>query len=172
MNTGLLILERMIIESLSKKEKNIMELIHDTNLDQRILLNLLPSMILKKYLNYNRGQYSLNKENALLWKDTINSKENVKEEVKELFSTLVNQYFKEEIPEQGGHQQLKVQKVNLTKDELTTLKSHLLSIENFISDVRRRRLSKPTGEKTFEQKVLIMGYAPYDDLTRELLANV
>jgi hypothetical protein len=39
MNEGLLIIERMIIESLSRKEKNIFELSSDTTIDQSLLLN-------------------------------------------------------------------------------------------------------------------------------------
>ena len=93
MNDGLLIIERIIVESLSKKERNLQEIIIDTNLEHSLLLNILPNLIMKNIVRYNRGIYSLDKENCFQWLNEVNKDDHVKEEAKELFISLVNQYF-------------------------------------------------------------------------------
>ena len=73
MNDGLLIIERIIIESLSKKERNIEEIILDTNLEHSLLLNVLPNLLMKNMIRYTRGIYSIEKDNCFQFK-SINSK--------------------------------------------------------------------------------------------------
>ena len=97
MKDGLLIIERIIIESLSKKERNMQEIVHDTNLDQALLLNVLPNLLMKNMVRYTRGTYSIEKENCFQWLKEINETDNIKEEAKELFISLVNQYFKKDL---------------------------------------------------------------------------
>ena len=50
MNDGLLIIERIIIESISKKEKNLQEIMSDTNLNHSLLLNVLPNLLMKNMI--------------------------------------------------------------------------------------------------------------------------
>jgi hypothetical protein len=173
MKDGLLILERIIIESISKKEKNIQELVIDTNLEQAILLNILPNLLMKNILKYNRGSYSIEKETSMQWLKGINRQDNVKEEAKELFTSLVNQYFKQDnttlVPKLSS---LKIQKVWLTQDEEKVLNMHMLSLENFFQTVKSSRKANPIREKTFEQKVVIWGASQYSSLVHGVLETV
>jgi len=169
MKDGLLLVERIIIESLAKKEKNVFELEIDTNLDQALLLNILPNLLMKNLVRYQRGIYSIDKEKSLLWLDTINERENIKEEVKELFTSLVNEYFKDDLKKSS---ELKVQKIWLTRDEELILKGHLNTLESFFSSVRESRKSRPQKEKTAEQKVVVWGLSNYQDIVQGVLEAV
>ena len=98
MKNGLLVIERMVLESLSKKNRNLEELANDTGLDHGLLKNILPAFLMNNLVNYQRGIYKLN--NDEMRKERIksyNAKENIKEEVKELFTSMVNKYFREDL---------------------------------------------------------------------------
>lgn len=173
MKDGLLIIERIIIESLSKKERNLQEIIHDTSLDHSLLLNILPNLLMKNMIRYNRGTYSIEKQNCLQWLGEVNRGENVKEEAKELFISLVNQYFRKDIEQKNLRSpQLKIQKVWLTPDEEMVLRSHMATLEGFFSGVKASRKVKPQREKTCEQRVVIWGLSQYSDLVDGVLRAV
>lgn len=174
MKDGLLIIERIIVESLSKKERNLQEIILDTNLEHSLLLNVLPNLLMKNMIRYTRGTYSIEKENCFQWLNKINQADNVKEEAKELFISLVNQYFKKDLAkkELALEPQLKVQKVWLTKDEEMVLRSHMASLDGFFNGVKASRKVKPEREKTCEQRVVIWGLSQYSDLVEGVLEAV
>jgi len=144
MKDGLLILERIVVESISKKDKNIQELSVDTNLEHAILLNILPNLLMRNIISYTRGSYSIDKEASLKWRVGINNDDNLKDEAKELFTSMVNQYFKKdfEIPKKKTTL-LKIQKVWLTKDEEIVFNSHLINLENFFQNIRKSRKLHP-----------------------------
>lgn len=174
MKDGLLIIERIIIESLSKKERNLQEIILDTNLEHALLLNVLPNLLMKNIVRYCRGTYSIDKENCFQWLNEVNKSDNIKEEAKELFISLVNQYFSKDIEEKkrAVQPQLKIQKVWLTNDEEILLRSHMAGLECFFSGIKASRRSKPQKEKTCEQRVVIWGLSQYSDLVDGVLQAV
>ncbi|MBP9681959.1 MAG: hypothetical protein KBD76_11180 [Bacteriovorax sp.] len=173
MNDGLLIIERIIVESLSKKERNLQEIIIDTNLEHSLLLNILPNLIMKNIVRYNRGIYSLDKENCFQWLNEVNKDDHVKEEAKELFISLVNQYFsKSKEKTAPSVAQLKIQKVWLTKEEEMVLNSHMAGLEGFFTGVKAARKMKAEKEKTYEQRVVIWGFSQYSDLVEGVLQAV
>lgn len=173
MKDGLLIIERIIVESLSKKERNLQEIIMDTNLDHTLLLSVLPNLIMKNMVRYTKGIYSLEKENCFQWLNEINHADNVKEEAKELFISLVNQYFtKSNERKSSTEPQLKIQKVWLTRDEEVILRSHMAGLESFFTQVKASRKVRPQREKTCEQRVVIWGLSQYSDLVEGVLQAV
>lgn len=173
MKDGLLIIERIIVESLSKKERNMQEIIFDTNLDHSLLLNVLPNLLMKNMIRYKRGIYSIDKENCFQWLTQVNHTDNVKEEAKELFISLVNQYFqKDDEKKQALPTQLKIQKMWLTEGEEMVLRSHMAGLEAFFNGVKASRKTKPQREKTCEQRVVIWGLSQYSDLVEGVLQAV
>lgn len=173
MKDGLLIIERIIVESLSKKERNMQEIIVDTNLDHSLLLNVLPNLLMKNMIRYKRGIYSIDKENCFQWLTQVNQTDNVKEEAKELFISLVNQYFqKDDEKKQALPPQLKIQKMWLTEGEEMVLRSHMAGLEAFFTGVKASRKTKPQREKTCEQRVVIWGLSQYSDLVEGVLQAV
>jgi hypothetical protein len=172
MNDGLLIIERMIIESLSKKEKNLHEIEFDTNLNHSLLLNVLPNLLMKNLIRYKRGIYFIEKESCFLWLHEINKSENIKEEVKELFVSMVNQFYTKEKKLALVAPQLKVKKMWLTPDEELILRSHMACLEGFFNGVKESRKRSPIREKTSEQRVVIWGLSQYSDLIEGVLDAV
>jgi hypothetical protein len=172
MKDGLLLIERIVIESLSKKEKNIQEIEIDTNLSHGLLLNILPNLLMRNMVRYKNGQYSIDKDHCFEWLSEVNKKENVKEEAKEIFTSLVNQYFKKESPSAPVGPQLKIQKMWLTRDEELILKSHMATLEGFFNGVKEARKYHPQREKTCEQRVVIWGFSHYADLVEGVLQAV
>jgi hypothetical protein len=173
MNDGLLMIERIVIESLSKKEKNIQEIEIDTNLGHALLLNILPNLLMRNMVRYKSGVYSIDKEHCFEWLRDVNKKENVKEEAKEIFTSLVNQYFQKDptsTPQTGP--QLKIQKMWLTRDEELILKSHMATLEGFFNGVKEARRYRAQKEKTCEQRVVIWGFSNYSDLVEGVLRAV
>lgn len=173
MNDGLLMIERIVIESLSKKEKNIQEIEIDTNLGHGLLLNILPNLLMRNMIRYKNGMYMLDKEHCFEWLKSVNKKENIKEEAKEIFTSLVNQYFQKDstlAPQTGP--QLKIQKMWLTRDEEMILKSHMATLEGFFNGVKEARKYHPQKEKTCEQRVVIWGFSQYSDLVEGVLKAV
>ncbi len=172
MKDGLLMIERIVIESLSKKEKNIQEIEIDTNLSHGLLLNVLPNLLMRNMIRYKGGLYSIDKDHCFEWLSDVNKKENVKEEAKEIFTSLVNQYFKKEATATNVGPQLKIQKMWLTRDEEIILKSHMANLEGFFSGVKEARKHRPQREKTCEQRVVIWGFSHYSDLVEGVLQAV
>lgn len=175
MKDGLLIIERIIVESLSKKERNLQEIILDTNLEHALLLNVLPNLIMKNMVRYTRGTYSIDKENCFQWLNEVNKDDHVKEEAKELFISLVNQYFmKSKLNNKKAtiEPQLKIQKVWLTREEEVLLRSHMAGLESFFTGIKASRRLKPEREKTYEQRVVIWGLSQYSDLVDGVLRAV
>lgn len=173
MKEGLLIIERIIVESIAKKERNIQEIILDTGIEHGLLLNILPNLLMKNIVQYKRGVYSIDKENSFTWLNTINNKDNIKEEAKEIFISLLNQYFaKEVIKKSNIEPQLKIQKVWLTDDEDIVLRSHMAGLESFFSGVKATRKVRPQKEKTCEERVVIWGWSQYSDLVDGVLQAV
>lgn len=169
MKKGLLIVERIVVESLSKKEKNISEIEIDTRLTHDLLLNILSGLILQGIIRYKGGIYSLAKENSFLWLKQINERNVLKEEVKELFTSLVNQYFKSDFAKSEQIKldqltQLKIQKMWLTPDEEMVLKSHMATLDGFFQGIKDARKKSPEKEKICEQRVVIWGVSTYADL--------
>lgn len=172
MKDGLLMIERIVIESLSKKEKNIQEIEIDTNLSHGLLLNVLPNLLMRNMIRYKNGLYSIDKDHCFEWLSNVNKKENVKEEAKEIFTSLVNQYFKKETTASNVGPQLKIQKMWLTRDEEIILKSHMATLEGFFNGVKEARKYHPQREKTCEQRVVVWGFTHYADLVEGVLQAV
>lgn len=169
MQSGLLLIERIVIESLSKKEMNLNELEKETNLNRALLLNLLPNLLMKGYIVYSRGVYNISKENCFKWLSTINAPVNLKEEAREIFNSLVNQYFTQEVQKTS---ELKIQKMWLTVDEEKVLNSHLINLESFFKSVKQSRKTKPVAEKTCEQRVVVWATTNYSELITGALRAV
>jgi hypothetical protein len=173
MKDGLLIIERIVIESLSKKERNLEELMLDTGLEHSLLLNILPNLLMRNMLAYKRGVYSIEKEKCFQWLSEVNSKDNVKEEAKELFISLVNQYFKKEkAVAKDFEPQLKIQKMWLTPDEDKILRSHMAMLDQFFVGVKSSRQKRAVREKTCDQRVVFWGVSQYSDLVEGVLRAV
>jgi hypothetical protein len=164
MRNGLLLIERMIVESLLKKDRNVYELAIDTGLNETLLLNVIPNLLMKNILHYGRGIYKINRTDSELWLSELGKSESIKEEVRELFASLLNQFFTEDLKKMNGSTSLKVQKVWLNDKEQVILNSHLKNLDLFFTGVKDNRKGSLVPSKTHEEKVVIWGISSYAEL--------
>ena len=83
----------------------------------------------------------------------------VAEEIKDLFSTLVNTYYAGK-----NRSVLKLKKCYFTAEELKIFQAYLYSIEALIENVQKERCIRPVKSKICEQKVIVWAYAQYSNL--------
>lgn len=163
---GAMLVERVILESLSKGSKNLSELSEDTGLKEGMLETLILQMVKKGWLLGEKGLFSLRLDDENSWLKEINKKENLNIETKELMNSMAELYFK------GNSGLLKVQKLMLNEQEERILNSHLKNLESFFQNVRNDRKRKPGVERTEKQRIVIWGAGFYRDLLKMNLQAV
>lgn len=165
---GLLIVERMVLESLSNGAKSSDEINQCTNLSKALLGNILPMFLMRNIVSYKSGKYELNRVNAMQWMAKCNTPANIKEEVKELFTSLVNRYFQSEAREQG----LRMKKVWMNSLEKKIFQSHLANLEEFIKSVEKENRRPESSKQLRDKEVIFWGHSPYSTLVDGVLEAV
>lgn len=151
--------ERIVIESLSRQSKNLGELYDDTSLDYGLLNCILGVLLQKNILTYKHGKYSLS---SYALSGQLTRKEGVKEEVKELMDSLLEGYMN-----QRPSAALKVQKVWMNEKEEKIFKAQLISLEQFLNSLEGSKQGK-----TKNQKCIVWGHSSYEVLLQENLKQV
>ena len=159
---GVIIIERIVLESLQKGPSDFLKIQEDTGLNYKVLIGVLATLLKRKIIKRNKWQYQLNKELEQEWRQQINDEQALKIELQEMFSALVNQHYNEE--SLNKKTALKVKKVWLTRKETKALHEKIRELNQFIDDITRVRKFYPEAEKTKEQLVLICGTTTYDSL--------
>lgn len=162
---GLLAVERMIVESLEKKQRSLCQIHEDTGLSQPILVNLLSRLVERGILFYQKGEYRLATESQEKWLSQVNHRDNIKEEVNEIFGSVIDKTFED----QGDGPSLRMQKIWLTERENKILQAQLKNIELFIQGIRQQRRRSPQKEVTKEKTVVFWGQANYQKVVSEAL---
>lgn len=170
MKAGLLIVERIVIEALAKKDQNLEQLKLETGLGQNLLQNVLSLLLMKNIIHYQNNNYSLSKEIPAESVEQIFSKEGFQVEAKELFSSLVNQYFDEE-EKQKRVAGLRVQKIAMSESEFRLFCGHLNALESFMQSIKENRLKRPQLERVCDQKVVFWGHSNYRDLVGKVIES-
>ncbi len=167
---GLLVIERVILESLQNKGKNIFEIELDTQLDHNLLANTIPNLIMKNIITYKNGIYSLNMREKNSWMETINTENNIKEEIADIISSVISGYFDKE---KNARPCLKVKKIWLNKQEEKILNAHLHNLEEFVRNIEQdRSRNNNVTNKLYEKKVIFWGHSNYSDIVEQILAAV
>jgi len=169
---GLIIIERIVLESIARKEKNIEQILDDTFLPFVIVQNALTFLMIKNIITYKKGIYFVNEDNKSLWLKKINSRENIKEEIKELCTGIVNQYFDQGVKKDDDVVDLNLRKIWLTPGEEKIFNSYLINLNTFIKNIEEDRLLHPVDEKTGEKKVVFWGCSKYSSLANNILKAV
>lgn len=150
MNQGLILWERMVLESLGKKEKGIEELHGDTSIKPKLLKNILNELMRRDIIIEKSGVYQVKGE--LSFNGPL-----VQEEVKDVFSSIAGLYYK-------NKSSIKLKKIFLTPAEFDIFQMQLYSLEGFLE-----KISKEHREKRLcEQRVVVWGHAPYAHLLDEI----
>ncbi len=166
---GVLVVERIVLECLEKYPQRFFAIQKDTGLNHNLLINVLSILLMRGMIHFKNSEYSLNLSKKPNWVNNINDKTFVKVELKELFSSLVNEYYKKE---KSSDVSLNIQKIWLTKEERKKLQSKLEDIKCFIKRIENKRKFYPQNEITKEKQILIWGASPYHTLINSIINNV
>ena len=163
MRTGILMVERMVLESLTLKPKNIQELSTDTGLKIQLLANIMASLTYEGMVDFSAGRYELNRSQTQEFLKRYQNSKDQLQELKELFVSFIN-------ASSHGKSKVKLQKVYLDAKEEAILNSYFINIETFIKNVNDSKKQRPLA--TGQQKVFIWGEGRYQDLAQETLAAI
>ena len=165
MNDGLLIVERIVLEALNMKRLSPTDLASDTGLDQKLVENILSNFLDHNVVLYEQGFYKINELTKQKWLSHFNAQGHIKDEARELFVSLVNQYYKELNLTGKSNYLLNLRKISFSPQELLIFNSYLEKIEQFITTVEKKERINPDNEnKTGEKKVVIWGHGDYSSL--------
>lgn len=167
---GLLVVERMVIESIGKRKKELKDIVEDTGLGQNFVKGLLSQLVEKNILCQSRGVYFLSESFDQEWLPVLNKKENIKEEFCEMFQSIIEQRFAEEreLSSKNDTQtsEVRLQKILLTSCEDRMLQAQLKSIDMFIAGIKQQRKRKPLHGPLKSQKVVFWGHTDYQNMVR------
>jgi Trp operon repressor len=164
MEKSLLIVERIVLESLEKGTLSLEEIQNQSGLSTPLLKAVLFGLINRGVVRYGENHYNLNWGDRQKWLPLVKSREGMKAEIKELFSSLVNIKYEEE-----EECTLKVQKVWLSPDEKEDLDRRLKDIDFFLENIKEKRKTQPVRENISKRQVLFYGASSYDSLVQTIL---
>jgi len=159
----LLMLERIVVESIAKGKSKIEDIQKDTGIEHSFLLSICAKLLKRGLINYKLGNYTVSSD-QLSWQ-RVNNPQIIKNEIKEVSDNIIDVFFENRIKNK-----LKLQKVYISEKDEKILNSLLNSVETFVQDLRNSPKNKET--KTKNQKVLMWGYGEYNDLIRNTLKVV
>jgi len=165
MKHGLLLIERVIIESLARGPKTIHTIIQDTGLGSSLVTNVLAFMLYKNFIRFNGQSYYIDKETLEDLCNGVESSQSLKKEIKELFDSLVNVFFNTNNKLEST--QLKVKKFWLGSGDELVLRSHLRNLEDFFVQLDKRPKVGQERHCLGEKRVFCWGLSDYKTLINE-----
>jgi Mn-dependent DtxR family transcriptional regulator len=156
----LLIVERIVLESISSGARTVEAIARDTDLDEGLVKNILFHFHQMNMVQYVKGIYTIN-EKGRNWAQDINHKDSIRDEVKDVFSNAVHDYFSKT----EKNSKIKMQKVWLTEKEEKILQAQLYSLETFIQGIQKEK-SRVKDFKTSEKKLIFWGFGQYADVVK------
>ena len=158
---SLLLVERIVIESIVKGNSNVNDLIKDTDLNSKLLGKIVTTLKNEKIIREDLNGFKIDKENL----KKFTKKESLQAEVKEVFISWVNRYFIEENKETC----LKMQKISLSNSEEVIYNEHLRKLNEFVESVKNTSKQGLDEYKTSKQKVVFWGHGQYSNLVESSL---
>lgn len=164
MKKTLLVIERIVLESLETRPRKLIELEEQTGLNENLLKAILHQLIERGMVTYKHFNYELNWANKNNWLPIVKDQHGVKAEIKELFSSLVNKSF-----ENMEKPSLKMKKVWLEPREQEEFERKLRDIDFFLESIQNKRKTRPVRELTHGKKVIFYGACAYKDLVDDMI---
>ena len=132
-------MKRIILESLKEKPRPLANIIKDTGLDERIVLNTLRLLLDSNIVQHNPSGFCIDFQTF----SQLSGDE--REEVKELMSRIVDQYFEQK------DSSISLKKVWMTEEDEKIFQNMLEGIERFLGELKiyNQNLDRPLGEKKF-----------------------
>lgn len=164
MDKSLLVIERIVLETLEGRSLVLEDLKKHTGFSDSLLKAVLHNLIDKGMISKRSNTFEINWNQKDQWLPLVTNKDGMRAEIMELFSSLLN-----EIHRKNDKANLKIQKIWLDKKEEEILKLKFDEIENFVQGIKEKRRKKPVKEITCERQVLFYGKGCYEDLVNNIL---
>jgi hypothetical protein len=163
MKRGLLLFERVILESLVRSSKNLQDLSVDVGINQEVLNKIINMLISRNLIITKDKKYLLSIHN-MSGLESVNCKSFVEKEVGELLLNSVLDYYNHRKKEDTF---LSIKKTSMTLCETMEFNKILNNLEEFIKVVE---LKNKNRGKVKDQKVIFYGYNIYKNLVRRSLS--
>ncbi len=157
----LLLTERMVLEAIADQGRTIEEISESTGLKKVIINNILPELLMKNIIQYEKKKYSLDRETNPNWIREINRPENTRLELTEILESSVSLM--------GNGTSLSLKKLYLSEFEEKLLSIELAKVEKLIKDLQKN--SKERG-RVKDMKVVYWGYAGYGEIIEAQISNL
>jgi hypothetical protein len=105
----------------------------------------------------------------------VNSQDHIKNEIKEVFESLIDNYFSQENPSKDKGQkgsQFSFQKLLPSKQQEYEFNYHLKNLEKCISDIKRNPRVDGVNKSTKEKRVIIWGVTDYESLLNNMMTAI
>lgn len=160
----LLVVERMVLESINLDSKSLDQLNVDTRLGKKLIKKVLISLIEKGIVEESNNTFSLNKGKL---KEISEKKDGLSSELQSLFSNLIKGHLE-------GEQEslLFMEKYWMTESEEIVFNSLIDKLKSFLKDVKQSRNITPNkylNEKLYQKKVLLFGQSSYHNIINNSL---
>ena len=168
-----LMVERMVLESLAGAERSREAIIEDTQLAAPVVDNILASLVERDYVIVDDKYYRLNQRYVQEWQAKLVQTEIHREEVREMLTSLVNEYFRTIMLAGNSNASspatLKIRKFWVDEAEALILSCMLTRLEKFVRDLERKNEKKSKNRLLAKKQVIVWGQADYGSLAKESL---
>ena len=142
---SLLLVERFVLENIKKEGSTINDIVIKTKLSSSVIQAALYHLKSQNIVTYSSGVYSLNMKEKEVWQKQINQEKNKKLEIMDLFSQLLNYYYKSE----KQAVELKLERAKMEDFEFKIFQSHLKSLSDFFKGIRGKGRTSNGEEYVF-----------------------
>lgn len=163
MNMYISPLERIILESIQRKNKTNLEIANDTNINAGILQNIIHSVLIKGLIKFDGNSFEINNNLPKEVIESLKNKENLILECNEVIRASIKLSIKDE--ENKG---FRLKKSSLNESQQKLLQAMLFNIESFLEDCDQENKNMKTKDKT----VIFWGSNSYENLTKNILESI
>lgn len=139
-------LDRMILSSIIKNNKNKLQIHYDTDIDIQIIQKVLEDLIIKNILIIKNDEYKINPNLSSDQLKDLKSKEYLKSEKRQIASSLIDEDL------------VNLEKFYLTKKDETIFKGMIKNLELFIQE------AKKSTSQTKNETILFWGMNNYKSI--------
>jgi hypothetical protein len=148
--------ERIVIESLLKKNRNLEDINHDTSLENSIIQNSLMSLLTKRFIKKELDLYCVILDQV---KQYLTSKESLSDQLSER-EILINSMLYKSCP-------LNFYKVHLSEKDQTILNGLLKNLENFFEEIQKKNNK---SHSTKDEQIFILGGSNYVNTIKNIFS--
>lgn len=132
---SLLLVERFVLEKVGTQGITINELVTKTELSSSVIQATLYHLKSEGIVDYKNGKYFISSEQKEKWKKIFSEEKSKKFELMDLFSQILNFYYKSE--KKGVD--LKMERANLDAFEYKLLQTHISNLNDFFKNLKLRK---------------------------------